>query len=114
MEIPKNHSIRDASWHPRSIMPRPLTESEQDHIMTFLEKQKTTDHQNSRPEPMLDPKTKAEVETGIIAHFPGERMEKLFDQEFDQEFEEDKVKKVRKEDYLSRSLRRKIVDLFNS
>jgi hypothetical protein len=85
MEIYRKHSsIREVNWHPRKIPARPgNVQAESTH----------------EEEPTLDPKTRAEIETRIIAHFPPERRAELFRQEG-----------VKPNDYLSRSLLRKIRD----
>ena len=83
MEINRG-SIRDVNWHPRKMPARPAS------IRANAAREE---------EPTLDPKTRAEIETRIIAHLPPERMAELFRQEG-----------VSRNDHLSRSLTRRIKD----
>ena len=85
METNRNHrSIREVNWHPRRNPTQPVNvraETAQAEELT------------------IDPKTRAEIETRIICLFPPERMAELFRQEG-----------VRPNDFLNRSLLRKIRD----
>ncbi len=84
MEINRNRqSIRETNWHPRMPARPGNVRAESAH----------------EEEPTLDPKTRAEIETRIIAHFPPEKRAELFRQEG-----------VKPNDYLSRSFIRRVKD----
>ncbi|MCL5435143.1 MAG: hypothetical protein M1405_02025 [Patescibacteria group bacterium] len=83
MEINRG-SIRDVNWHPRRLPAQPGNVPAE---AAYEE------------EPTIDPETRAEIETRIIAHFPPEKRAELFRQEG-----------VSPNDYLSRSFMRRVKD----